>query len=105
MAYAELKDFIAQGIRMSHIYQPVMLKTLLARRGRCKTREITAQILAYDEHQLEYHDDISRNIPGRALSERGAFAGEGGEYLLQGFSELSREQRGELVGLCDAKAP
>jgi len=93
MAYAELKDFIAQGIRMSHIYQPVMLKTLLARRGRCKTRE------------LEYHDDISRNIPGRALSERGAFAGEGGEYLLQGFSELSREQRGELVGLCDAKAP
>jgi len=103
MAYAELKDFIAQGIRMSHIYQPVMLKTLLARRGRCKTREIAAQILAHDERQLEYHDDIARNVPGRALSEHGVFAREGGEYLLQGFSELIREQRDELVRLCDAK--
>jgi hypothetical protein len=33
MKYRELKDFILQRMRMAHIYQPVMLLTLLQAKG------------------------------------------------------------------------
>lgn len=38
---------------MSHIYQPVMLKTLIEHQGTATIRKI-----AHDESQLEYYDQI-----------------------------------------------
>jgi hypothetical protein len=38
MKYVQLAEFIDKKIRMSHIYQPVMLMTLLAQGGRYHER-------------------------------------------------------------------
>jgi ATP adenylyltransferase len=43
-AFTVLRDFIRSRMRMSHIYQPVMLRTLIARSGRATIRQIAARI-------------------------------------------------------------
>ena len=54
MKYAELEDFIENRMRMSHVYQPVMLMALLGRGGRSSTEEIAKTILQHDDSQIEY---------------------------------------------------
>ena len=49
MSYETLLDFIDKKMRMSHIYQPVMLMALLSHRGKCHEREIASELLARDE--------------------------------------------------------
>jgi hypothetical protein len=46
MNYEELADFIETRMRMSHIYQPVMILALLEHQGRCDEREIAKSLLA-----------------------------------------------------------
>ena len=53
-SFKHLRDFIVKHMRMSHIYQPVMIKELLRRGGEANIREIAAAFLARDESQLEY---------------------------------------------------
>lgn len=53
MTYDELLAFIRTRMRMSHIYQPVMLLTLLKNDGRSSIREIAKSILARDESQIK----------------------------------------------------
>ena len=50
-SFKHLRDFIQKQMRMSHIYQPVMIKTILRGQGRASTRAIAAAFLAEDESQ------------------------------------------------------
>ena len=54
LAYDRLRQFLSQDMRMSHVYQPLMLKALLKRNKRAPTREIATAFLAEDESQLEH---------------------------------------------------
>ena len=67
---SNLSDFIKHKMRMSHIYQPVMLMELLKRLGRASRREIAAALLQRDESQLEYYERIVTNMVGRVLINR-----------------------------------
>jgi hypothetical protein len=49
MKYQEYEDFINHRMRMSHVYQPVMLMTLLKKGGKASAREIARAILEHDE--------------------------------------------------------
>ena len=69
--FIQLREFILSQMRMSHIYQPVMLKTLIEHQGAATIREIATQFLARDESQLEYYDQIVKRMPGRVLSNHG----------------------------------
>ncbi len=55
MTYDELKDFLQVHMRMSHVYQPLMIRELLTVGGKASTRQIAADILARDETQIEYY--------------------------------------------------
>ena len=46
MDFDELKDFIENKMIMQHIYQPVMLKTLLKSGNRASIRKIAKSFLA-----------------------------------------------------------
>ena len=48
MNYSDLKDFILKKMRMAHIYQPVMLLTLLQAKGECSEEDIARAIFAHD---------------------------------------------------------
>ena len=67
MTYTELVEFIERRMRMSHIYQPVMMMTLLQHNGQASTRDIAKAILHDDQSQIEYYENITRNMEGRVL--------------------------------------
>jgi ATP adenylyltransferase len=102
-SFSQLRDFIQKQMRMSHIYQPVMLRELLKRGGKASIRSIAAAFLARDESQLEYYEQITKNMPGKVLAKHGVVQRDGGKYRLTiDMSSISSEQRNELVRLCDA---
>ena len=89
---------------MSHIYQPVMIRELLKRSGKASIRNIAATFLARDASQLEYYEQITKDMPGKVLGKHGIVERKGDEYRLTlDPSSLSSDQRNELVRLCDEK--
>ena len=71
MGLDRLRRFLLREMRMSHVYQPLMIRTMLLRGGRATTREIAAAFLAEDESQLDYYDNIVQRMPGPVLRRRG----------------------------------
>ena len=69
-------------MRMSHIYQPVMIKELLQSGGKASIRNIAAAFLSRDESQLEYYEQITKNMPGKVLGKHGVVEREDNEYRL-----------------------
>lgn len=68
MEFESLKYFLTKKMRMSHIYQPVMILELLNRNGIANKREIAEAILSYDESQKEYYEKITTSMVGRVLT-------------------------------------
>jgi 5-methylcytosine-specific restriction endonuclease McrA len=99
-----LRNFLETGMTMSHIYQPVMLRTILDGGGAATRRQIAAAISAADLSQLEYYEKVVTRYPGPVLRKHGIV-----EYA-DGVFRLSRElgrmdewERATLRALCDAK--
>jgi ATP adenylyltransferase len=98
-----LRKFIEKSMKMSHVYQPVMLKCLLEHGGKASKREIASSILQHDDSQLEYYEKITTNMVGRVLASHGIVNKKGSEFELAGFSELSQPEVAELASICDTK--
>ncbi len=101
MTYQILKDFIKNRMRMSHVYQPVMLMTLLKNKGSCSQKEIAKALLAYDKSQIEYYEKITNNMVGRVLRNHEIVHKDKKEYLLKGFEDLSEGEVQELIYQCE----
>lgn len=100
-AFEQLREFIQNRMRMSHIYQPVMIKELLIRGGKASIREIATAFLTRDQSQLEYYEQITKKMPGKVLSSHGIVERDGDSYKLT-MASLSKSERDQLVALCDA---
>lgn len=103
MRYEELSQFIAKRMRMAHIYQPVMLMSLLKHGGQCSTKAIAKAILGRDESQLEYYENITNNMVGRVLRKHGIVERDKDSYKLVDFEALTEKQATQLVALCQEK--
>lgn len=103
MKFEQLADFVKKRMRMSHIYQPVMLIELLKSGGKCSVRRIAKSILAQDESQLEYYDTITKSIVGRILRKRDIVQKQNSSYNLLDYASFSASQREELVELCRSR--
>ena len=103
-AFTTLQDFLKNRMRMSHIYQPLMIRTLLTHGGRASIRQIAATFLTKDVSQIEYYEEITKRMPGKVLSRHGIVRREGNAFLLiPDVSGLRRDEIDELVRDCDAK--
>ena len=90
-------------MRMSHIYQPVMIRELLERGGKANIRNIAAAFLARDASQLEYYEQITKDMPGKVLAKHDIVERDGDRFRLTvDPSSLCSEEREELIRLCDA---
>ena len=101
-AFSRLRDFLDRQMRMSHIYQPVMLEVLLASGGTASIRDIAVAILAHDESQIDYYQEIVKKMPGRVLAVHGIVRREGGSYRLHEDVETERDPATTARG---SKAP
>ena len=82
MTYDQLVDFVERRMRMSHIYQPVMLLTLLQHDGQCSETDIAKAISVHDPTQIEYYEAITRNMVGRVLTKHGVVKRDGKRFSL-----------------------
>ena len=67
MNYKKLYDFINNKMRMSHIYQPLMLKILLNNKGKASSNRIAKALLSRDVSQIEYYEQITKNMIEKVL--------------------------------------
>jgi diadenosine tetraphosphate (Ap4A) HIT family hydrolase len=99
--FARLRDFLDRQMRMSHIYQPVMIEVLLTRGGTADIRDIAAAILAHDESQIDYYEEIVKRMPGKVLSSHGIVERQADTYRLTAdIAELTEAEHADLLGLC-----
>ena len=103
MRYRELANFIEKRMLMAHIYQPVMLMTLLKNKGTSSSTEIAKAILEYDLSQIEYYTQIVKNMVGKVLRKHGIVERNSQTYTLNDFDKLDHEQIDHLIHLCELR--
>jgi ATP adenylyltransferase len=103
MNFDELLQFVEHDMRMSHVYQPVMLRELLSRNGRATVGDIARALLNEDRSQIEYYSEIAKNMVGRVLTNRHVLKRDGGEYVLLGYENLAPDQVQRLKAACETK--
>ncbi|MDB2619838.1 hypothetical protein N9Y18_06275 [Litoricolaceae bacterium] len=90
MIYKKLHKFLSEEIRMSHIYQPVMLKRIFLNDGSASINDIAKDLLSYDQSQIEYYEDRTKNMVGKVLTNnRNITSKDGDQYLIDDFDRLS----------------
>ena len=102
--YRSIRKFLLEDMRMAHVYQPVMLKSLLENHGRATKTKIAKALLQQDRSQVEYYETITTNMVGRVLTKnRGITEKSTHGYHLIGFDELSDKEIEDLIAICQVK--
>lgn len=103
--FERLARYIREEMRMSHIYQPVMLEVLLRQGGTASTEDIAKALLSYDRSQVEYYELRTKMMVGKVLTQNGVVEPlkEGRRivgYRLTTPNELSEDELAALTKLC-----
>jgi len=103
MNFPDLKHFLIKRMRMSHIYQPMMLMTLLKEGGVASIETLSKKLLIEDKSQQEYYGNITRNMVGRVLNNHGIVQKDGEIFKLRNYETYTEDQRIELIQICQEK--
>lgn len=104
MSFNILKNYIKNKMRMSHIYQPVMIKSLINNRGKNNSKNIAKEFLIYDPWAIKYYDDIVKIMPGKVLTKNlDIILKNKNSYILKDYNFFSDAQKQEIINLCDRK--
>ena len=102
---SDLADFISNRMRMSHIYQPVMLRVLLDNNGEATLEQIAQALLGYDVPQIEYYALRTKNMVGKVLTQNGVVEPVKSGSKIVGYrlleDSLSECQRASLSAMCN----
>ena len=101
--FNRLKYYISQKMRMSHVYQPVMLRTILENNGVATTTQIAKALLSRDISQIEYYEERVKQMVGKVLINNGIVQKNKDVYVIPDFAELTDEEAAELINTCDLK--
>lgn len=103
----QLKTYIAEAMRMSHVYQPVMLRVLLEQGGSASLTDIARALLSYDQSQVEYYELRTKNMVGRVLTANGIVQPIKSGRQITGYelntAALTDSDRRELLALCEQR--
>ena len=67
MTYEQLVDFLISKMKMSHIYQPLLIRSLVDAGGSATLRQLATFFLSQDESQLLYYEKRIKEMPLRVL--------------------------------------
>ena len=105
MDYETLYHFIHKKMRMTHIYQPVMLKALIESDGNTlTTTQIAKKFLNEDDSQIKYYEKIVKKWPHDTLVRRHKIVQYKGKNIYSmPLDDISDSQKQRLVELCDLR--
>jgi ATP adenylyltransferase len=102
-----LETYIREQMRMSHVYQPVMLQVLLQKGGSASTEDVAKALLSYDRSQVEYYEIRTKNMVGKVLTQNGVIEPVRDGRRIVGYklnaSDLSAHEIDGLVALCQQR--
>lgn len=78
---AELIDFIRTRMRMSHIYQPVVIRSLIDSGNVATVRQLALDLLSSDEAQIRYYEDRIKKMPLPVLRRHGVISTDRDEVV------------------------
>lgn len=103
-SFQQLETYIRDQMRMSHVYQPVMLQLLLENCGVASTEDVAKALLSYDRSQVEYYEIRTKNMVGKVLTQNGVIEPVKDGRRIVGYklaaSDLSEQEIAALVELC-----
>lgn len=103
-----IRDFLLNDMRMSHVYQPLIIKELVLLGGFATLEELAKALAPYDLSQVEYYTQIIKRWPRETLTKHGIVKTIKDGSRILGFQllhadGLSHGQREGIVKLCKAK--
>ena len=102
MTFEELKDFVSRRMRMSHVYQPLLIKTLVAAGGTATLRQVAMAFLLEDESQISFYEARIKDMPLPVLRRHGVVR-RSGELLSLETPKLNYQEASTLRALCESK--
>lgn len=102
MNYDELVDFIENRMRMSHVYQPLLIRALVDAGGVATVRQLAQAFLIKDESQLLYYEDVIKRMPVRVLASHGVVKREK-EIVVLTTNKLSLQEQANVRMLCEKR--
>lgn len=102
MTFDELKEFLTSRMRMSHLYQPLLIRSLVESGGMATVRQLAAEFVLKDEGQLKYYEERVKDMPVRVLSGHGIVTREG-DLVRLNVPRLDVRQRAEIRRICEEK--
>ena len=100
MRFPDFLAFIQKDMRMPHVYQPVMILTLLDHGGQASVDDIARALLNEDRSQLEYYAAITKNMVGQVLDARGVAERHGSTFRLLDFETFADQEIAQLRADC-----
>lgn len=106
-SFHQLETYIRDEMRMSHVYQPVMLQVLLENGGTASVEDVAKALLGYDVSQVEYYEIRTKNMVGRVLTQNGVIEPIKDGSRIKGYNlsidPLSAAEISALVSLCQKR--
>jgi 5-methylcytosine-specific restriction endonuclease McrA len=102
MTYEELATFIAEKMRMSHVYQPLLIKTLVSAGGTATLRQVAMAFLQEDESQINYYEDRIVRMPLHVLRGHQVVRRDADLVSLE-VNKLTYQQAAALRALCERR--
>ncbi len=95
-------EFIEREMRMSHIYQPLLIRMLVESGGESTLRDLALRFVAFNEAELRAMESTIKNMPVKVLSNRGWVEREGNTVKLKVPIKDLRE-RSLIIGACEKR--
>ena len=102
MTFNQLVDFIENKMSMSHIYQPLLIRSLVELGGSATLRNLANVFLSQDESQLAYYEQKVKDMPLKVLRKHQVLNRDGDLVSLT-VKKLTFEQKAKLKMLCEQK--
>ena len=102
MKARQLVEFVAKKMKMSHVYQPLLIKTLVEAGGAATIRHVARAFAAADDAQVRFYEARIRRMPLPVLKRHGVVTVDGDVIRLSG-KNLNFEEQAELISACNSR--
>ena len=89
-------------MRMSHIYQPLLIRNLVDAGGSATVRQLALNFLSYDESQIIHYERTLKSMPIKVLSKHDVVSNNG-EFISLATPKLSFTEKAEIKKICEQK--
>lgn len=104
MTFDELLEFIERRMSMSHIYQPLLIRSLLDADGSATLRQLALALLTASEPSIREAEDTIRGIPVRVLRKHGVIDYDATSRLMTlRVEKLTYQEKARLRAACERK--